>query len=162
MLNSRSIPADLWVYARKCLVFYFYRRHRPANAEDLAQETLMTIWSREDYLFEKEEDFLKICYGFARHILRQGVRTELKHCGDELSPDVEHPDQNVQGLQGHEVRIFLDEVRQKAEEELMADELALIEDALNREGHGPPVAPKFRVTLHRARKRLATLTGWRK
>ena len=162
MLNSRSIPTDLWIYARKCLVFYFYRRHRSANAEDLAQETLMAVWSREDYRFEKEEDFLRVCYGFARHILQQGIRSDQKHSADSLSPALEHPVQNVQGLQGHEVNVFLDEVRQRAEEELLTDEVALIENVMNRDDHDPPVASKQRVMLHRARKKLATLTGWRK
>ena len=45
-------------------------RLRNGEAEDLAQETLVSICAREDYSFAKEEDFLCVCYGFARRIFR--------------------------------------------------------------------------------------------
>lgn len=162
MLNSRSISPELWVYARKCLVYYFTHRHSASNAEDLAQDTLMAVWSREDYLFDKEEDFLKVCYGFARNIHQQGIRVNQKHAADELTPDVERPSPTVQGMQHQEAQVFLDEVREQAEAELVADELALIVEAMKRDGHDPPLSSKLRVKLHRARKKLEKITGWRK
>jgi DNA-directed RNA polymerase specialized sigma24 family protein len=161
MLNSHSISGELWVYAHKCLVFYFTRR-RCQNAEDLAQETLMTVWQREDFRFEKEEDFLKVCYGFARHILQQGYRDVRKHAADELTPDIERPSPKVQGLQRQELQVFLGQVRSLAETDLLADELALIMEAMKRDGHGPPFSSQLRVKLHRARKKLRKITGWGK
>jgi len=160
MLNCRSIPAELWVYARKCLIFYFYRRHGMANAEDLAQDTLVAVWGREDYGFEKEEDFLKVCYGFARKIRLEGYRDGLKHAGTELPPGAGARVQSVKGLEGSEVNVFLEEVRRRAEAELLADELDLIEAAVNRDSQDSPAEGKHRVKLHRARKKLAKLTGW--
>ena len=65
MPNCRSIPTEKWVHAHKALV-HFFTRKGVSNPEDMAQETLMTLWSREDYQFEKEDDFLKVCYGFAK------------------------------------------------------------------------------------------------
>ena len=162
MLTSRSISPELWVYARRCLVYYFTHRHGASNAEDLAQETLLAVWGREDYPFEKEEDFLKVCYGFARNIRQQGIRVQQKHEAGELTSEVECPSPKVKGMQHQEVQIFLDEVRERAEAELLADELALIVEAMKRDGHDPPLSTRFRVKLHRARKKLEKITGWRK
>lgn len=162
MLDSHSISPDLWVYARKCLVYYFMHRHGASNAEDLAQDTLMAIWIRKDYTFEKEEDFLKVCYGFARNIHQEGIRVDQKHAADELTSDVERPAPKVQGMQYQEVQVFLNEVQTQAEDELLADELALIVEAMKRDGQNPPLSSKLRVKLHRARKKLEKITGWRK
>lgn len=161
MLNSRSVSAELWVNAHKCLVLYFARR-RCLNAEDLAQETLMTVWRREDFVFEKPEDFLKVCYGFARHILQENNRDGQKHAADELAADVASTPLKVQGMQLQELQVFIDEVRVHAKAELLAEELALIVEALKRDGCNPPLSSQLRVKLHRARKKLGKITGWRK
>ena len=162
MLTSRSISPELWIYARKCLVYYFMHRHCTANAEDLAQETLMAVWGREDYPFEKEEDFLKVCYGFARHIRQQGNRDQQKHAADELTSDVDCVSPKIKGMQHQEVQVFLNQIRERAEAELLADELALIEEAMKRDSHDPPLSTRVRVKLHRARKKLEKITGWHK
>ncbi|SRR6266481_574669 len=162
MFNSRSISPELWVHARKCLVYYFTHRHGASNAEDLAQDTLMAVWGRNDYSFEKEEDFLKVCYGFARHIRQQGIRVDQKHAADELTIDVERPSPRVQGMHHQEVQVFLNEISEQAEAELLADERALITEAMNRDGHDPPLSSKLRVKLYRARKKLEKITGLRK
>jgi DNA-directed RNA polymerase specialized sigma24 family protein len=159
MLNCRSIPPELWVHARKCLIFFFSRRGDP-NAEDLAQETLMTVWAREDYQFEKQEDFLKVCYGFARKILFGGHRERRKHAAEELGISVGSRMQEIKGLEGTEVSVFLEEVRCRADAELQEEEWAAIQAAIDRDGQQPPVDNKGRVQLHRARKKLAKLTGW--
>src|SRR5260370_399388 len=91
MINCRSVPPKTWEYARQALVFYFTRRHGLSDAEDLAQETLATILSREDYHFEKEEDFLKVCYGFAGHILQTARRGAAKCAGSPLDPALAAP-----------------------------------------------------------------------
>lgn len=160
MLTCRSISTELWVHARQCLIFYFSRRHGLENAEDLAQETLAALWSRDDYEFEQEPDFLKVCYGFARKILYEEYRRKGKHAGIELNPNLQTPIQEVKGLKGTEVCVFLDEVRRRAKAELLEEEWALIENAVNRDAENHAAGGKVRVQLHRARKKLARLTGW--
>jgi len=125
----------------------------------MAQQTLMTVWSREDYQFEKEEDFLKVCYGFARKILLEGYRVNREHAAED--PDVvESRVQAIQGLRGNEVSVFLEEVCRRAATELQEEEWAMIQAAVQRGGQDQPVDTKQRVRLYRARKKLAKLTGW--
>lgn len=159
MPNCRSIPAETWVHASKAL-FYFFRGKGVSNPEDLAQETLMTVWSREDYQFEKEDDFLKVCYGFAKKVLLDAYRVNRKHAAEELDLSVESPVQGIQGLKGSEVSVFLEEVCDRANAELQQEESAAIQAAIEREREDHPVEGKQRVRLYRARKKLAKLTGW--
>jgi DNA-directed RNA polymerase specialized sigma24 family protein len=159
MLNCRSIPPEKWVHARKALVYFFDRRGA-SNPEDLAQETLMTVWSREDYQFESEDDFLKVCYGFAKKILLTGYRVTRKHAAEERHPPVESRVRGIQGLEGNEASLFLEEVCRRADTELQEEERAAIQAAVDRDRQDQPVEGKQRVRLYRARKKLAKLTGW--
>jgi DNA-directed RNA polymerase specialized sigma24 family protein len=159
MLNCRSIPDEIWVHASKAL-FYFFRGKGVSNPEDLAQETLMTILSREDYQFEKEEDFLRVCYGFAKNILREGYRANRKHAAKESIVSVESRVRGIQGLEGNEASVFLEEVCRRADAELQEEEWAAIQAAVARDSQDQPVEGKQRVRLYRARKKLAKLTGW--
>lgn len=159
MVNSRSIPPDTWVHAHKALV-HFFTRKGVLNPEDMAQETLLTLWSREDYQFQKDDDFLKVCYGFAKKILLEGYRVNRKHVAEELDLSVESPVQGLQGLKGTEVSVFLEEVCRRANAELQEEERAAIRAAIDRERADQPVEGKQRVRLYRARKKLAKLTGW--
>lgn len=163
MLSCRSIPDEKWVHAHKALVQFFTHKGI-LNPEDMAQETLTTLWARENYQFEKEEDFLRVCYGFAKNILREGYRINRKYAAEELDPSVESPEQGiqgVQGLEGSEVNVFLEEVCRRAEAELQQQEWTAIQAAIHRDNQGQPVDTKQRVRLYRARKKLAKLTGWR-
>jgi len=159
MLNCRSIPAEKWVHARKALIYFFSRRGAP-NPEDLAQDTLVTVWSREDYLFEKEDDFLKVCYGFAKKILLEGYRVNRKHAADDSAISIESRVRGIQGLEGNEASVFLEEVCRRADAELQEEEWAAIQAAVDRDRQDQPIEGKERVRLHRARKKLAKLTGW--
>src|SRR5205809_7688089 len=142
MFNCRSIPSEKWVHAHKALI-YFFSRKGFLNPEDMAQETLMTVWSREDYQFEKEDDFLKVCYGFARKILLDGYRVRRDHAAED--PDlVESRVQAIQGLKGNEVRVFLEEVLRRADAELQEEERAAIQAAINRDSQDDPVSGKQR------------------
>lgn len=161
MLNCRSIPTELWIQARMLLVSYFSRRGM-ANAEDLAHDTLTAVWSRENFEFEKEEDFLKICYGFARNIYLDGCRKVRNYSSYELDNVMESPVHRVNGLEGNEITIFLEEVHKRAEVELAANEWALIAEAVTSDSTARHGLGSDRMRLHRARKKLAKLTGWRK
>jgi hypothetical protein len=120
----------------------------------------MRVWSREDYQFEKEHDFLKVCYGFAKKILLEGDRLSRKHGAEELGPSAKSRVQDVRGLKGSEVSVFLEEVCRRADAELHEEERAAIEAAIARDSQDHPVDTKGRVRLYRARKKLAKLTGW--
>jgi|SRR5215472_9521438 len=159
MPNCKSIPPEKWVQAHKALVFFFSRRGA-SNPEDLAQDTLTAVLSREDYEFEKEDDFLKVCYGFARRILLEGYRVSRKHGLEESGLSVQSRVQSIQGLEGSEVNVFLEEVRRRANAALQEEEWAAIQAAIDRDTQEQPVEGKQRVRLYRARKKLAKLTGW--
>lgn len=159
MLNSRSIPHASWVHASKVLIYFFSRRGA-SNPEDLAQETLMTVWSRENYQFEKEGDFLKVCCGFAKKILLEGYRVSRKHAAEDSAPAVKSPVKGIQGLEGNEVSVFLEQVCRRGDAELEEEEWAAIQAAVDRDSQDQPIEGKQRVRLYRARKKLAKLTGW--
>jgi len=159
MLTARSIPSALWASARERLIFYFSRRG-VNNAEDLAQETLMAVWRREDFQFERQEDFLKVCFGFARYIRHEQYRDQTKHAGNELN-DLEPAIRGVRLLEQTEMTLLLKEVLSTATTELSANELALIGAAIDRDANFG-VSARNRVRLSRARRKLAKLTGWRR
>lgn len=168
MIDCRSVSPETWEHARDALVFYFSRRHGLAGAEDLAQETLATILSRKDYLFEKEEDFLKVCYGFAAHILqaarREGLRRARSFADNEPPPFRKE----AAGLVDRELTIYVREVLELARSNLGGAEWLLIEETLSMvegcqtQAKDPAEANRGRVKLHRARRKLARLVGWRK
>ena len=168
MANCRSISDEGWAQAREALVFYFSRRHGVHEAEDLAQEALAALLTREDYEFEREEDFLRVCYGFARLISQKGYRQSRKHAGDELSEATPAGSGEHGSPVNTEMRILLGEVVRLARAALPVNEWQLIHQAAvtdratlaNELNLGD--ANNVRVRLHRYRKKLAHLTGWRK
>lgn len=165
MPNCRSISPATWEHARECLVFYFLRRHGRSDAEDLAQETLLCIWNREDYEFEKEEDFLKICYGFARHISQQGYRAAERDAGEELDALLPAPQHEWSSQRAIESRLFLKQVFEIGQSQLRDQEWQILQEAedSDRAAIADKLnlgdANKVRVRLHRARRKLAKLTG---
>jgi DNA-directed RNA polymerase specialized sigma24 family protein len=165
-MNCRSIPQDTWEHVRQCLIFYFSRRHALSEAEDLAQETLLAVWKRMDYEFEKEEDFLRVCYAFARRILLERYRRLQKHALVDSNTDLSAK-AGVDCLTATDMGIFLDEVLRIGKSELSEKDWKLIESAVNsvsaQDSDATTTAGgNARVYLHRARKKLARLTGWRK
>jgi DNA-directed RNA polymerase specialized sigma24 family protein len=165
MANSRSIPPEAWAHARESLIFYFSRRHARADAEDLAQETLLTIWNKEDYEFEREGDFLKVCYGFARHVSKEGYRESQRHAGAELEPSFPAPQHEWGGARATEARILLEKVCAIGRSKLRDKDWQLIQQAAESDPASVAQelnmgnANKVRVRLHRARRKLAKLTG---
>jgi len=165
MANCRSISPETWTQAREALVFYFSRRGLSGDAEDLAQETIKALWSRGDYEFQREEDFLRVCYGFARRVLQQGRRAAKKQGVDELDPSVAAPFSRAGALQGAEVSVYLKEIQRIGAASLEDHEWKLIQEAVS-EDYGAfsarfPSADRsrIRVSLYRARKALARLAG---
>jgi len=167
MLNCRSISPAAWESARQSLIFYFSRRHSINRAEDLAHETLAAILSREDYQFEREEDFLKVCYGFANHILQAARREAARDPDTTESLAMAALQAETRGLRGAEVNVYLNELLQIGKDKLREADWQAIHQAVVTEGEptpgsDPKSANSARVKLHRARKRLARIVDWRK
>lgn len=166
MPNCRSMAPEIWARARERLVFYFSRRHARSDAEDLAQETLLALWNREDYEFEQEEDFLKVCYGFARRILQEGYRETQRHSASEL--DASHPAASSEfgSQRATESRVLLEQVCALGQSQLGDNEwdLIMMSAELDRTTVADQLklgdANNVRVRLHRARKKLARLVGF--
>lgn len=153
---------------RRSLIFYFSRRHCRTDAEDMAQETLAALWRRSDYEFDKEEDVHLVGYAFARNILRAQWRSDSRSATLELDPSLAQPIERIGGLNAAEMKIYLEEIEKLRQSQLTDRERQLIENALNPEGaparaeKDPREAGNLRVFLHRSRKKLARLAGWRK
>jgi hypothetical protein len=167
-MRWQSISAAAWERARRLLVLYFSRRFCGGYAEDLAQETLASICGRGDYAFEKEEDFLCVCYGFARRILRKGYRDALKHAAEELDGSLAAPAHEAGGAVSAEMRVLLAQVCRIGASELHESEWRLIRNAAASGCAGENKvsdlsdANRTRVRLYRARRKLARLSGWKK
>jgi DNA-directed RNA polymerase specialized sigma24 family protein len=163
-MSIRSISPELWERARQALVFYFSRRLGMAGAgpEDLAQDTLVALWSREDFRLEKEDDFLRICYGFAKRIMFASYRQAMKH--SEPGPNTAVQEQSAPPMHNPELKVFLDEVITAGKARLSEREWDILLQAA--ESERPPLGglgldeKTARVVLHRARRKLARLVGW--
>jgi DNA-directed RNA polymerase specialized sigma24 family protein len=166
-MNCRSIPKETWEHVRQALTFYFSRRHCREDAEDLAQETLLAIWNRGDYEFEKEEDFPRVCYAFAGRILMARRRNVQRYQYVELDPAMSGSQEPVAGLKPSELSVFLDELQEVGRSRLKDREWQLIYESMDSDAVAATEklnareAGNLRVYLHRARKKLARLSGWR-
>jgi DNA-directed RNA polymerase specialized sigma24 family protein len=148
------------------MVVYFSRRHGVAQAEDLAQDTLTTLWAREDFLFETEDQFLRVCYGFASRILLQAYRQTRKHAGQPLDPAAPNHEAQAAGLMGMEVAVFVEEIGRAARSSLTERDWQLVQTLAEEDraelsaGFDAGEANRFRVRLYRIRQKLTQLTGW--
>ena len=166
-MTCRSVSPKAWECARQALVFYFSRRHGLSGAEDLAHETLVAILGRGDFQFEREEDFLRVCYGFAGHILQAARRGAARKSRDSGDVTATAPTIEAQRLAGAELSVFLNEVFRLGRDALRDEDWQLIQQSIVLDGDrsvdsGAANANNARVKLHRARKKLAQLVGWRK
>jgi hypothetical protein len=166
MPTSRSIPESSWEHARKALIFYF-THHGAANAEDLAQETLSELWRRDDYEFKKEGDFPRVCYAFARLILMADWRRERKRESAELAHCQQAPVYSAIHLNRAELATYLEEVMEAGRAKLSARDWNVIQDSVTDDSGSEGTADaneanKARVQLHRARRRLGRLIGWKR
>jgi DNA-directed RNA polymerase specialized sigma24 family protein len=160
MLDCRSIPDALWEEASKRMFFFFLHHLGSENADELAQETLLAVWKRKDYKFEKEEDFLKVCHGFARKILLQAIKKKYELKPIELDPDTARKTSGPPGLEGAEVTAFLKEVWEISKWRLDEEERSLIESVIKRDRNDRPLSGRDRIRLYRLRKKLAKIIGW--
>jgi DNA-directed RNA polymerase specialized sigma24 family protein len=166
--TCRSIPDAVWEQAREALVFYFEKRAGILNAEDLVQETLMTFWRRPDFEFNKEEEFLIICYAFAKRILKAAWRKEKRSVKVELKDSAPSPVHSLFGLNATEMGVYLDEVLALARSGLPERDLNLIETHASEDSPEAHTSRdeaernRERVALYRARGKLAALLGIKK
>jgi hypothetical protein len=163
MANCRDIPPEMWAHALDALTRYFSQRKPKEDPEDLAQWTLLRVLRRQDYVFGDPEDFLRVCYGFARHVLQEDRRDHTVLEGDADKMHLQSEDGNLAGMRGAELELFLDQVVTAGRNSLSAPDWKLIWDRAvlgSPEDMPPKEANRLRVQLHRARKKLAILTGW--
>ncbi len=168
MPTCRTISSGAWGHARNALVFYFSRRHGFVNAEDLAHDTLAALWNRADFEFEKEDDFLRICYAFAGHVSLASYRKVQRRATETFDAAVHDRPQShkgVNGLSGAEIHLLLEEVMEIGSTQLAESDWTAICEAAGAIEPAGPTQPKdnsSRVRLFRARRKLAELTNWRK
>jgi hypothetical protein len=167
VFTCRSIKPEAWARAREALVFYFSRRHGSNRAQDLAQDTLANVWSRADYEFEKEEDFLRVCLGFARMISHTGYRQaqrDAEHVA--LVGEAPSPGHHSASARATEERILLQQICALGETQLRQQDWQLVVQAATEdgpiEGLSPPERNRLRVALHRARQKLEKVAGWKR
>jgi hypothetical protein len=160
---------DVWEQARQALVLYFQRR-QVTNFEDLAHDTLLAFWKRHDYVFERDADFLRVCYGFAGLVLQHDYRQRRKRTAEPMPADDagEHLWRPRRcAFQPAELRVLLDEVLRIGRAELRENDWQLIEEAIRKNPSEMEAAVdrnaanRIRVRLSRARSRLLKATGWR-
>lgn len=163
MVNCRSISAATWKQASDALVFYFRQRVGLGRAEDLAQDTLAAFLRREDFEFEKEEDFLRVCYAFAGLILKAARRQDKELLAAELKDPMLCTERNAFGLNEIEMRLYMDEVLAAARAGLLEREWRSIESRARFEVYGDVVPGdsteknRRRVEFHRSKGKLAKL-----
>jgi hypothetical protein len=162
MITCRSIPDATWEQARKALIFFFTRRHGRNHAEDLAHDTLAAFWGRDDFEFEAEADFLRVCRAFAANVLKATQRKDYKQRTVELDLELHHSTGNAFGLNPTEMLVLLRETYEAKSRLSMRDRQSIQDIAEGVPTHpDPEQANRDRVRLHRARKRLERLLNWK-
>ncbi len=162
MPTCRSVSNDAWVQARSALLIYFSRGRRQfSNAEDLVQDTLTVLLERDDYEFGKDDDFLKVCYGFARKVAQKARRQnhfQMNGAVDWNQYPAETPGKKPSRV---ELRILLDEVLQLIQGHIRPEDLELLISSTEDDAqtlaneHNLKSANSARVRLHRIRHRIS-------
>jgi len=172
--NCRSISPEAWTHAFQSLVRYFSSRHARADAEDLAQNTLLALWIREDYEFGNVEDFLQVCFGFAHRVSKAGYRSAQRHEGVALDPSLAAAPHELGSQRSIEAIILLEEILKLGEQILDAEDWnAIIDPVVQQSKPAEPeqssesktemdkaTANSRRVRRHRKRRKLAEFLGW--
>jgi DNA-directed RNA polymerase specialized sigma24 family protein len=164
-MTCRDISDTMWAEAFQALVLFF--RHRlAAEPDELAQQTLVRILRRQDpYQFEKEEDFPKVCFGFAKIIWLEHCRQQKRDSTTLLDPAMPAPAHDSGGQQATEDRIFLEEICRIGETQLKKKEWEMIQQAADSDRSAMAEdlkmgnANNVRVQLHRVRQKLSRLIG---
>ena len=169
-MNCRDIPPQVWSHAREAIFVFFSRRLGVERADEVAQATLLAVWKRDDYLFGAEEDFLKVCLGFAKRVAPELARNELRRSMDTLDFDTAAPSARIGCLEGVETNIYLAQTVRLGSQQLSDLEWKLT----NRSTvcSGDELIAEFpdefknvealRVQLFRARRKLRKIVGWPK
>ncbi|MGJ5814530.1 RNA polymerase sigma factor [Paludibaculum fermentans] len=105
-----NIPDQEWEQIRSRLGFYF-AHHGTADPEDLAQDTLsrVIVWLQDGNRIEGKDGLAKLCYGFARNVLREQRPSRPKQT-DPIDSDIpERPNKSF-GLASSETAILVRQV----------------------------------------------------
>jgi DNA-directed RNA polymerase specialized sigma24 family protein len=156
--TCRNVSPKNWEHARQALVFFFTRKMGFTKGEDLAHETLLAILCRDDFEFEKEGDFLRVCRGFAKNICLAAQRQENRAPTSLEDVTVAAVRSRIQGLRGAEVDVYLGELLRLGRENLSAEEWGLLNPETEpNEPKDSVEQNRERVKRYRARKKLLGL-----
>jgi len=108
--GRREVSEDAWTQARTTLVFYF-SHHGGASPEDLAQETLkrLVAWLNAGNQIDGDSGFLKLCFGFARNVLREARDSRIRPT-ESLEFDLAAPVNKTMGLNSNDSAVFVKEM----------------------------------------------------
>ncbi len=105
-----QIADEAWEQAHATLVFYF-SHHSGVNPEDLAQETLTRLveWLGKGNIIDGDRGFQKLCYGFARNVLRESKGRHARQ-PEQLDFDIAGVVNKTWGLDSNETSILVREL----------------------------------------------------
>lgn len=158
--GQNKIAEEAWEQAHTTLVFYF-SHHGGVNPNDLAQETLARLveWLGRGNKIDGDSGFQKLCYGFARNVLRESNDRRIKQ-SDQLDSDVATAVNKTWGLNSNETAIFVTELlallSSQDRELILAAEL--MDPALLAQRFGTSVS-NVNLKVFRARERLRKLAN---
>ncbi len=166
-MTCRDVSQKSWEQARAALIFYFQKRVGFQKAEDLAQQTIERILTKEEFTFEQESDFLRVCLGFAAKIRFEEYRKETKRQERSLEDCPAATGLQTQTREKPEIRIYLEEVLRIAKKNLRNKDWSFLEEEMelfashSTETLNAAEQNRLRVRRHRLREKLQKLLNWK-
>ena len=149
-------------YARDVYRFALYLSGSPAQAEDIASETFVRVWTRRDTI--RVPSVKAYLFTIARNLHVDGRRREVRHAElpESISDSAPGPEASAQDRQELETVIV---ALQQLPEVDRAALLMRAQDGIPYEEIATALGlslPAAKVKVHRARLRLAELCGRRR
>lgn len=90
---------------------FYFSHHGGASPEDLAQETLkrLVVWLDAGNQIDGESGFLKLCFGFARNVLREAKDSRIRRA-ESLEFDLPAPANTTMGLNSNDAAVLVKEL----------------------------------------------------
>ena len=151
-----NIPDEAWVHVRNALIRFFLGKL--FDPEDCTQETLtrVTAWLATGKPINGDNGFEKLCFGFARNVLRE-YRTRQQRTHTQLLTDVPVGENRTRGMNSVDSSVFLDQALGRVssyDRKLILDAENLSQDELAKTYHTSKET--VAVWVFRARERLRT------
>jgi hypothetical protein len=162
MATCRDIPPEKWGQASDALIRFFSQRGFAADAEDLTQRALTAMLASRSLDIDHADNFIRVCYGFGHNILHEARRERLRKSREVSEAAIPPPATPRPGMQDADSARFLEQVVEIGRAQLSESDRKVLEDLIaenEKEAVSGAEANRFRVQLHRFRKKLAKLTG---